>query len=172
VQKKIPGIKILKGSECDIKKDGSLDLPDSVLSQLDVVGVSVHSHFDLSAAEQTARIIRAMESPHVDILFHPTGRIIQRRQPYPVNMDALLKTAKETGTVMEANAHPGRLDLKDEYIHKAITAGVKISIDTDAHAVGELAYLRWGIGQARRGWAKKVDVVNSRSWKQMLKLLK
>lgn len=172
VQKLIPDVKILKGSECDIKKDGSLDLPDGTLSELDVVGVSVHSHFDLSSKDQTARIIRAMENPQADIVFHPTGRIVQRRSPYAVDMDALIDAAVRTGMVMEVNAHPQRLDLKDEYIRKAVARGVKISIDTDAHSVDELAYMRWGVGQARRGWAEKKDVINARSWRQMLKMLK
>lgn len=172
VQKQVPDVKILKGSECDIKKDGSLDMPDAVLAQLDVVGVSVHSHFDLSSREQTERIIRAMESPHADILFHPTGRKVQKRPPYAVDMEALIAAAKRTGTILEVDAHPERLDLKDEYIRKAVDAGVKISIDTDAHAMAELAYMRWGVGQARRGWAEKKDVINARPWKSMLKLLK
>jgi DNA polymerase (family X) len=172
VQKQLSGIKILKGSECDIKKDGSLDLPDDVLAKLDVVGVAVHSHFDLSEKDQTARIIRAMENPNADIVFHPTGRIIQQRAPYAVDVAELLKTAKRTGTILEIDAHPGRLDLKDEYIRQAIALGVRLSIDTDSHAVNELQYLRWGIGQARRGWATKKDIINTRPWQQMLKLLK
>ena len=172
VQKQLSGIKILKGSECDIKKDGSLDLPDDVLAKLDVVGVAVHSHFDLSEKEQTARIVRAMENPNADIVFHPTGRIVQQRAPYPVDVAELLKTAKRTGTIMEIDAHPGRLDLKDEYIRQAVALGVRLSIDTDSHAVNELQYLRWGIGQARRGWATKNNIINTRPWQQMLKLLK
>lgn len=172
VQKMVPAVKILKGSECDIKKDGSLDFSDDVLSQLDVVGVSVHSHFDLSSHDQTARMIRAMENPHAHIVFHPTGRRIQARSPYALDMDALIEGAKRTGTILEADAHPNRLDLKDEYIRKAVAQGVSISIDTDAHAVDELSYMRWGVGQARRGWAEKKDVINTRSWRQMLKLLK
>lgn len=172
VQKQITGIKILKGSECDIKKDGSLDLPDEVLAKLDVVGVSVHSHFDLPEHQQTLRIIRAMENPNADIVFHPTGRLVGRRHGYRVDMAALLKSAKRTGTVMEINAHPGRLDLNDQHIHAAVSLGVHLSIDTDSHAVGELGYLRWGIGQARRGWAKKGDIINTRPWRQMLTTLK
>lgn len=172
VQKLIPAVKILKGTECDIHKDGSLDLSDAVLAQLDVVGVSVHSYFKLSEKEQTERIVRAMESPHADILFHPTGRIIGRRSPYALDMLAVLKAAKRTGTVVEADAHPERLDLKDEYIKTAVGLGVRISVDSDSHATAEFAHLRWGIGQARRGWAQKGDIINSRSWRDMLKLLK
>ncbi len=172
VQKQLSGIRILKGTECDIKKDGTLDLSDDVLSQLDVVGIAVHSHFDLPEQEQTARIVRAMENPYADILFHPTGRIIQRRQPYPVDVAKLLTVAKRTRTIMEIDAHPGRLDLNDEYVRAAVAKGVRLSIDTDAHAVNELQYLRWGIGTARRGWATKTAVINTRPWRQMLKLLK
>ena len=172
VQREVPGLKILKGSECDIRKDGSLDLPDGVLAQLDVVGISVHSYFNLPRAQQTARIMAAMSNPHADILFHPTGRLIGRREPYDVDMPALIAHAKKTKTILEADAHPERLDLNGGYIRQAIAAGVRISIDTDAHAAEELGYLRWGIGQARRGWARKSDVINTRPWKQMLNLLK
>ncbi len=172
IQNKVSGIKILKGAEVNILKDGSLDINDEVLAELDVVGASVHSNFNLSEADMTARIIRAMENPHVDIIFHPTGRLIQKREPYKVDMDKLLKAAKHTKTIMEANAYPSRLDLKDEYVRKAVTLGVKIAIDSDAHAMSHFQYLRFGIGQARRGWAEKNDVINTRGWKEMLKLLK
>ncbi len=164
--------KILKGTECDILKDGSMDLPDSVLSKLDVVGASVHSLFNLSREEQTKRIKRAMENPHVDIIFHPTGRIINRREAYDVDMDELIKTAKKTGTVMEIDAYPDRLDLKDEYIRKCVEAGVKMSIDSDAHSPTHFQYLEYGIAQARRGWAEKKNIVNTRPVGEMLKLLK
>lgn len=172
VQKQLSGIRILKGSECDIKKDGSLDLSDDVLAQLDVVGIAVHSHFDLSEKDQTARIVRAMENPNADILFHPTGRMVQRRSPYAADVAELLKAAKRTHTVIEIDAHPGRLDLKDEYVRQAVVLGVRLSVDTDAHAVNELQYIRWGIGTARRGWATKQDIINTRPWRQMLNLLK
>ena len=164
--------KVLKGAEVNIMKDGSLDIDDETLAKLDVVGAAVHSHFNLSEKDQTERIIRAMENPNVDIIFHPTGRIIQRRDAYKVDMDALLKVAKRTKTVMEIDAYPDRSDLKDEYIRKAVEMGVKLSIDTDAHSVHHFQYLEYGIAQARRGWAKKSDVINTRSWQEMLKLLK
>lgn len=172
VQKSVPNVKILKGSECDIKKDGSLDLDDTTLATLDVVGVSVHSYFDLSEKEQTARMIWAMENPHADILFHPTGRLIGRRSPYPLNMKHVIAAAKRTKTILEIDAYPDRLDLKDEHIRMAVDAGVKLSIDTDAHHLDHFQFLRWGIGQARRGWAKKSDIINTRPWREMLKLLK
>ena len=172
VQKQVSGIKILKGAEVNIMKDGSLDIDDETLAKLDVVGAAVHSNFNLSEKDQTERIIRAMENPNVDIIFHPTGRIIQRREAYKVDMDALLKAAKRTKTVMEIDAYPDRSDLKDEYIRKAVDMGVKLAIDTDAHSIHHLQYLEYGIAQARRGWAEKKDIINTRSWQEMLDLLK
>ncbi len=165
-------LKILSGAEVNILKDGSLDIKDEVLAKLDVVGIAVHSHFNLPRAEQTQRIIKAMKNKNADILFHPTGRLIQKRAPYDVDVEEIIKVAKETGTILEINADPHRLDLKDEYIRKAIEAGVKLAIDTDAHSKNSFHYLEFGIGQARRGWATKGDIINTRPWPEMLKLLK
>lgn len=164
--------RILKGSECDILKDGSLDLPDKVLKQLDVVGASIHSYFNLSSEEQTERMKKAMRNPNVDIIFHPTGRLIQRRKAYEIDMDEIIKTAKETGTVLEIDASPDRLDLKDEYIHKCVKAGVKMSIDSDSHASSQFDFLEFGIAQARRGWATKDDIINAWPVEKMLNSLK
>ena len=173
LNKKFAGrIKILKGSECDILKDGSLDIADEVLSKLDVVGISVHSYFNLSREEQTARILKAMENKNADILFHPTGRVLGRREPYDVDMDAIIKQAKKTGTILEIDAYPDRLDLKDEYIRKCVEAGVKMSIDSDAHAVSHFEFLEYGIANARRGWAKKSDIINAWPVEKMLSSLK
>lgn len=173
VNKKLAGkIKILKGSECDILKDGTLDLPDSVLAKLDVVGASVHSYFNLTRADQTERIKRAMANPNVDILFHPTGRIINRREAYEVDMEAVIAHAKKTGTVLEIDAYPDRLDLKDEYIRKCVEAGVKMSIDSDAHSPTHFPYLEYGIAQARRGWAEKGDIINAWPADKMKQFLK
>ncbi len=172
VQKQVSGIKILKGSEVNILKDGTLDIDDETLAKLDVVGAAVHSNFNMPEADMTARIIRAIENPNVDIIFHPTGRVIKRREPYKVDMDKIIKTAKKTGTVLEIDAYPDRLDLKDEHVRKAIDEGVKLAIDSDAHSAGHLKFLEFGIAQARRGWAEKKDVVNTRPWQEMLKMLK
>jgi DNA polymerase (family 10) len=173
VNKKLGGkIKILKGSECDILKDGSLDLPDHILAKLDVVGVSVHSHFNLPRAEQTARVRRAIENPNADIFFHPTGRLINKRPPIELDMDEIIGVAKKTGTIMEVNSFPERSDLKDEYIRKCMEVGVKIAIDSDGHAVAHFGLLDNGISQARRGWAEKKDVINAWPVKKMLKFLK
>ena len=172
IQKKFTKIKVLKGAEVNILKDGSLDIKDKVLARLDVVGIAVHSHFNLPRSEQTKRIVKAMRNKNADILFHPTGRLIQKREPYNVDIEEIIKTAKETGTILEIDADPYRLDLKDEYIKKAIETGVKLAIDTDAHSKNSFHYLEFGIAQARRGWATKNDIINTHPWREMLKLLK
>ena len=164
--------KVLKGAEVNIMKDGTLDIDDEILAKLDVVGAAVHQNFNMSEGDMTNRIIRAVENPNVDIIFHPTGRIINKRPAYPVNVEELLKAAKRTKTVMEIDAFPDRLDLKDEYIRKGVEMGVKFAIDSDAHHIYHLQYLEYGIAQARRGWATKTDIINTRSWQEMLKLLK
>ncbi len=164
--------KILKGAEVNILKDGSLDINDKTLAKLDVVGVAVHSHFNLSRADQTKRIIKAIENRHVDILFHPTGRIINRRPAYEVDMDEIIKAAKRTGTVLEIDAYADRLDLKDEHIRKAVEAGVKLAIDSDAHSSEHFKYLELGIAQARRGWATKADIINAWPLEKMKSFLK
>lgn len=170
-RRKNTAFRILKGTECDILKDGTLDLPDSVLAKLDVVGVSVHSFFNLPRAAQTERIARAMQNPNVDILFHPTGRIVNRRAPYDVDVEELIAVAKRTGTIMEIDALE-RLDLKDEYIRKCVEAGVRMSIDSDAHSPTHYAVLEYGIAQARRGWAERGDIINAWPLEKMLGFLK
>lgn len=172
VQKIVPNVRLLKGCECDIRKDGSLDVDDAVLAQLDVVGVSVHSHFNLEQREQTNRVVRAMEHPRTHILFHPTGRLVERRPPYDVDMTEILKVAKKTKTVLEVNAAPERLDMNGDHVRMAVQAGVRLAINSDGHDVAHLGVLRWGIGQARRGWATSHDVINTRSCAQMLRILK
>ena len=166
------GFKILKGTECDILKDGSLDLPDEILSKLDFVGVSIHSYFNMPREEMTKRIVRAISNPHVDIFFHPTGRLINKRDPYEIDMEEVIGVAKRTGTILEINAHPERLDLKDEYIRKANIAGIKFSINSDAHSINDLNLLHYGIAQARRGWTEKKSVINTYPIERMLRLLK
>lgn len=172
VQKQVSGIKILKGAEVNIYKDGTLDIEDETLAKLDIVGAAVHSNFNMSEADMTKRMIRAMENPNVDIVYHPTGRLIQKREPYKVDVEELIKSAKRTKTILEIDAYPERLDLKDEYVRKVVAAGVKLSIDSDSHSTTHFKYLELGIAQARRGWAEKKDVVNAKPWQEMLKLLK
>ncbi len=172
VSKKISGITVLKGIELDILKDGRLDFNDEVLKKLDVVGVSVHSYFNLTGEDQTKRLIRALETTTVDILFHPTGREIQQRDPYDVDIEAIIDAAKESGTILEIDSRPERLDLKDEHIRLARKKGCKFSIDSDAHSPKHFEFLRLGIGQARRGWLEKKDVVNTLGLEKFLKTLK
>jgi DNA polymerase (family 10) len=166
------GIVILKGAEVNINKDGTLDIDDETLGMLDVVGVAVHTHFHLSREEQTRRVIRAMESPHADILFHPTGRLIGKREAYDIDIDSIIAAAKRTGTALEIDALPERLDLKDEHARKAAVAGVKLVIDSDAHHLSHFDVLAYGIATARRGWVRKADVLNTRPLPQFLRALK
>lgn len=172
MNRSIKGITVLKGAEVNINKDGTLDINDEVLAQLDVVGIAVHSHFTMGRREMTERIVKAMRNPHADILFHPTGRVIQKREPYDVDMEEIIRTAKETGTVLEIDAYPDRLDLKDEHIRKAVQTGVPLVIDSDAHSVNHIRFLEFGVAQARRGWAEKKDVINTRPLKEFLRCLK
>jgi len=172
INRSLKGITVLKGAEVNINKDGTLDIRDDVLARLDVVGVAVHSHFNLSRREMTERIQRAMLNPHADILFHPTGRVIQKREAYEVDMDEIIRTARETGTVLEIDAYPERLDLKDEHVRKAVQAGVKLVIDSDAHSTHHIRFLEFGVAQARRGWAEKKDVINTRPLNEFLRALK
>jgi len=160
------------GAEVNIGKDGTLDISDEVLAKLDIVGASVHSHFNLSRAEQTKRVIRAMENPNVDIIFHLTGRLINKRGPIELDIGEIIKAAKRTGTILEINAFPDRADIKDEYVRKCIEAGVKMSIDSDAHSVEHFKLLDFGVAQARRGWAEKKDIINTLPVEKMLKMLK
>ncbi len=164
--------RILKGAEVNIMKDGSLDIRDEILAKLDVVGAAVHSNFNMSKKEMTERIKKAMMNKNIDIIFHPTGRIINKRPAYEVDMEDIIKTAKKTNTVLEIDAYPDRLDLKDDYIKMAVEMGVKLSIDSDAHNISHLEFLELGIAQARRGWAKKSDIINTYSWEKMLRMLK
>lgn len=161
LNKKGLGIRILKGAEVNITKDGGLDIRDGVMAQLDIVGAAVHAHFHLPQREQTARVIRAMENPHVDILFHPTGRLIGRREPIALDMKEIFKTAKRTNTILEIDAIPNRLDLHDGHIREARALGVKFAIDTDAHAAAQYAVMQYGVGQARRGWCEKEHIINT-----------
>jgi len=168
---KLSGITILKGAEVNIRKDGTLDIADSTLAKLDVVGISVHSNFKMTIKDMTERIVKAMRNPHVDILFHPTGRLLFKRDAYHVDMGAIIKEAKKLGVVLEANASQ-RMDLNDMNIKAAVQAGVKIAIDSDAHRKEHFQVLRYGIAQARRGWATKEDVINTQSVKVMLHSLR
>ncbi len=171
LQERFDDIRILKSAEVDILDDGSLDLGDELLDRMDLVVISVHSKFNLTRAEMTRRITQAMQHPRAHILAHPTGRLINRREPYPVDVEELVKVASDYGVLLELNAQPHRLDLRDFHLQMAREAGVKIVISTDAHRVGELDYMRYGVDQARRGWLEKSDVANTFPLKRFLKLL-
>ncbi|MEJ2645320.1 MAG: DNA polymerase/3'-5' exonuclease PolX [Gammaproteobacteria bacterium] len=171
LNEKLSGIVLLKGIEVDILEDGSLDLPDKVLARLDVVVAAVHSKFGLSRDKQTRRILRAMDNPHFTILAHPSGRLIGEREAYDVDMPRIVRGARDAGCFLELNAHPERLDLQDIYCKMAKDNGVLVSIDSDAHSTANFDLLRFGIGQARRGWLEKGDVLNTRSLSALRKLL-
>ncbi|MFC1546433.1 DNA polymerase/3'-5' exonuclease PolX [bacterium] len=168
----ISGITVFKGIEVDILENGKLDLPDSILKELDVVVCAVHSKFNLSYEKQTERILRAMDNPYFNILAHPTGRLINQRAAYEVDIERIIKKAKHAGCFMELNAHPDRLDLNDVHCMTAKENGVKVAISTDAHSAQGLKFLRFGINQARRGWISSKDVINTRSLTELKKLLK
>jgi len=172
VQERHPEIRILRSQEVDILADGTLDQDEDVLEELDLVVVSVHSRFDLPAAEQTARVLTALRHPHVDVLAHPTGRLINRRPPFDLQIDEVLDCAKENGVVVELNAHPERLDLKDSHLMLARELGLKVAISTDAHRARDLDLMHYGVEQARRAWLSKADVVNALPLKEFLQLLR
>jgi len=172
VRKKVMGIRILMGSEVDILGDGSLDYPDSVLNDLDVVIASVHSGFKMERANMTKRIVNALKNPFVHILAHPTGRLIGERDPYDVDLEEVFKTAKEFGKAIEVNSHYLRLDLKDINIRKAIDMNTKLVITTDSHHPNQLTLMRLGVATARRGWAVKRDIINTMGFKELSNFLK
>src|SRR3989338_3168057 len=152
--------KILKGVEANIMKDGSIDIRDDVLAQLDFVIAGIHSNMKIDRQSMTERMIKAMKNPNVDIISHPTGRILKKRDEYQIDFDAVLRAAKETGTILEISAWPERLDLNDQNIRKAKEAGVKMIINTDSHNKNQLHLMEFGVAQARRGWAAKEDIIN------------
>ena len=165
-------LKILKGCEANILNDGFIDIKDEVLAKLDFVIAGVHSSFKMEKSKMTERIIKAMKNPNVDIISHPTGRLIQRRDEYQIDFDKILRVARETKTILEINAFPERLDLNDQNIRRAKEAGVKMIINTDSHHRDQLGFIEFGIAQARRGWAEKKDVINAWPVDKMLKMLK
>ena len=169
---KLDDIRLLKSIEVDIMDDGSLDLPDSVLKQLDLRVCSIHYKFNLSRRKQTERVLRAMDNPHFNIFAHPSGRLINEREAYDIDLERIMQGARERGCFLEVNAHPDRLDLTDDACLLAREIGVKVAISTDAHSVNDLDFMRFGIGQACRGWLAADDVINTRGLKQLQTLLK
>jgi DNA polymerase (family 10) len=168
----LKGIWILKGLEVEILEDGTLDLPDAVLARLDLVVGTVHSYFNMPLEKQTERILRAMDHRYFSMLAHPTGRLIDEREPYQVDMTRIIRKARDRGCFLELNYNPRRLDLYDIYCQAAKAEGVLVSINSDAHGINDFSYLAFGVGQARRGWLEKDDVLNTRPLAKLRKLLK
>jgi DNA polymerase (family 10) len=171
LNKKLKGFNLLSGTEMDIRSDGSMDYPDDVIKQFDIVVASIHSGFRQSREQITRRILSAMKNPYVSLIAHPSGRIIGERDSYEVDMEEVLKAAKETGTAIEINAYPLRLDLTDIYVKKATQMGVLLSINTDTHVTFQFDFMAYGVGIARRGWAEKKDVLNTLSYTMLMKKL-
>ena len=169
---KKPGIRILAGSEVDVLKDGRLDMDAEVLDQLEVVVVSVHSYMNLERAEMTDRMLAAIENPYTQIIGHPTGRLLLRRDEFAYDMERIVEAAHKHGVVMECNASPDRLDLKDTYLRMAKERGVRVAISTDAHVTGTLETMRYGVLTARRGWLEKRDVINTLPVEKLLSALR
>ncbi|MFP3868493.1 MAG: DNA polymerase/3'-5' exonuclease PolX [Desulfobacteraceae bacterium] len=163
---------ILKGCEANIMPDGSIDINDESLAQQDFVIAGVHHQFKMSREQMTDRVVTAMHNPHVDVIAHPTGRILKKRTEFEIILDQIIKAAQATGTVLEINAYPERLDLDDLNIRNAKKAGVRLIINTDAHHIDQLRYMKYGISQARRGWAEKQDIINAWPVAEMLQMLK
>jgi len=172
LNEQLENITLLKSIEVDIMDDGSLDLPDSVLQKLDLIVCSIHYNFNLPRQKQTERILRAMDNPNFNILGHPSGRLINERDAYDVDLEKVMQGAKERGCFLELNAHPDRLDLTDDGCLLAKQLGLKVAIATDAHSTSDLEFMRFGIGQARRGWLEADDVINTRPWDELKQLLK
>ena len=172
LNEKMKGFRVLKSIEVDILEDGSLDLSNDILKELDFVVCSIHYNRNLSKKKQTERILKAMDNPYFNILAHPTGRLINERSAYDIDMEKIMEEAKDRNCFLEINANPDRLDLSDRYIRMAKDIGLKLSISTDAHSIDNLNYMKYGVAQARRGWLEKDDVINTRSWKELKKLFK
>jgi DNA polymerase (family 10) len=171
LNKRLKGFRVLAGCEVDIKANGGLDYPDEILRQLDLVLVSIHSRFKMSREEMTARIVRAVQHPLVHMLGHPTGRLIGERGAYELDIETVLQAARAEGTAIEINASPSRLDLSDLHARRAKDLGIPIAINTDAHTIGQLEYMRFGVSVARRAWLTPADVLNTRPEKQLVSWL-
>jgi DNA polymerase (family 10) len=172
VDAQMEGIAVKAGSEVNILPDGGLDYEDELLAELDWVVASVHTAFGMGEAAMTRRMIRALEHPLVDAIGHPTGRMIVRREPYAIDLEAVFEAAARTGTLLEINANPDRRDLSDVHARNAVKAGVRLVIDSDAHKVRTLANMRWGIATARRAWLTREDIANTRPWNELVRMRK
>lgn len=168
---KIKNFKILQGAETNILSDGSIDIREGVLKKLDYAIAGIHSSFKMGKEQMTERIIRAMKNPYINIISHPTGRILKKRDEFQCDFDKILRAAKEYNVILEINSYPERLDLNDQNIRKAKEMGVKMVINTDAHHKNQLRYIELGVAQARRGWAERKDIINTKSLEKLLKFL-
>jgi DNA polymerase (family 10) len=164
--------RLLKAIEVDILEDGTLDLPDAILKDLDLRVCAIHYGLDLPRERQTRRILKAMENPYFNILAHPTGRLIGQRRGSDIDMERIMAAARQAGCILELNADPRRLDLTDAHCRMAKERGVKVAVSTDAHSTDGLGFMRFGIGQARRGWLEAQDVVNTRGRDALLKSMR
>lgn len=169
---KLKNFRILKSVEVDILEDGSLDLPDFILKELDFTVCAIHYKFNLPRDKQTERILHAMDNPYFNILAHPTGRLLNIREPYDIDMEKIMRAVRDRGYIMEVNSQPERMDLTDIHCKMAKELGVKLAISTDSHSTATLNYMQYGINQARRGWIEAKDVINTQSLKKLLHLLK
>ncbi len=172
LNKKLKGFRVFTGVEVDIRSDGTLDLPDEVLKQLDLVVASIHSGFRQSTKQLTMRLVSAMRNPYVRVIAHPTGRIIGERDAYEIDMKEFMRVAKETSTALEINAYPMRLDLSDRHAMEAKRLGIPIVINTDTHILTQFKYMRYGVAMARRGWLERGDILNTRTLKDFERFIK
>ncbi len=172
INKRLKGFKLIAGTEVDIRSSGEIDFPDEILKKMDIVVASIHSGFRQNKEQITKRLISAMRNPYVSIIAHPTGRLIGERDPYDVDMNEVLKVAKETGTAIEINAYPLRLDLNDVYAKMAKETGVPIVISTDTHIISQFDYMGYGVSIARRAWLEKKDILNTLSYSSLIKALR
>lgn len=172
INAKYPDFKVLTSVELNIDNEGNVDFPDEFLALFDIVTASIHSGFNQDKETLTKRALGAINNPHIDILGHPTGRILGRRSPYQIDLEQIFQAAARTNTVLELNAYPDRLDLKDDYLREAKKYGCKFAINTDAHHTGQLNYMRYGVFTARRGWLEAADVINTYSLEELLAFLK
>jgi DNA polymerase (family 10) len=172
VNKRLKGFLLLAGIEVDIKSDGQMDLPDDVLKEMDIVVASIHSGFRQNKEKLTKRLVAAMKNPYVSVIAHPTGRLIGERDPYDVDMKEVLNVASETGTALELNAYPLRLDINDTYARMAKEKNVSIVINTDTHVTDQFDFMSYGVSIARRGWLEKKDILNTLTYNNLKKALK
>jgi DNA polymerase (family 10) len=172
INKRLKGFRLLAGVEVDIRSNGHMDFSDDILKEMDIVVASIHSGFRQGREQITQRLVSAMRNPYVSVIAHPTGRLLGERDPYDVDMDEILRVAKETGTAMEINAYPLRLDLNDTYSKMAKEKGVRIVISTDTHVTSQFDYMAYGVSIARRGWLEKKDILNTLNYSSLAKALK